>query len=213
MKIMMVDDHDLVREGLRHLLESEPGWQVVGECRRAGDCLEALAGCSPDLVLVDLNLPDGSGLDLLVRIREQYPQLPALVLSSSEEIDTVVEAMRAGAGGYLVKSARREEMLSAVRTVADGGAYLHPRVAPAVLQQLREGPARKNGELDLTSREQAVVSQVSQGRSNAEIAERLMVSLGTVKNDLTLIFRKLGVRDRTQLMAEVARRGLDLGSL
>lgn len=206
---MVVDDHDLVREGLRHLLESEPGWQVVGECQRAGDCLEALARCSPDLVLVDLNLPDGSGLELLGQIQERFAKVPTLVLSSSEEIDTVVKAMRAGASGYLVKSARREEMISAVRTVADGGAYLHPRVAPAVLLQLREGPARKNSETALTSREHGVVRHVSQGLSNAEIAELLMVSLGTVKNDLTLIFRKLGVRDRTQLIAEAARRGLE----
>lgn len=206
----MVDDHDLVRQGLRLLLEGEDGWSVVGECSRAGECLPALARLAPDLLLLDLNLPDGAGQQLARESRAQHPQIPVLVLTTFDDIPSVLGAMRAGANGYLVKSARRDELISAVRTVAEGGCYLHPRIAHAVLGELHHGAvATTPVPLQLSPRESHLLRCLASGMVNPEIARELHVSVGTVKQVLSQLFQKLGVRDRTQLAAEAARRGLD----
>ncbi|MBS2037496.1 response regulator transcription factor [bacterium] len=213
MRLMLVDDHELVREGLRLLLESESGWSVIAECRDSTECREALRQERPDLLLLDLNLPDCSGLELVWELRQQQADLPILVVSSSEELQMVSAAMRAGASGYVVKSARRAELVSAVRVVGEGGCYLHPRVASAIFGHLQSGDTPPLSGAELSERETAVVQYVCQGLSNPDIAALLHVSLSTIKNDLSLIFRKWVVRDRTQLAAEATRRGWNVQPL
>ncbi|MBN9417355.1 hypothetical protein ABS71_11740 [bacterium SCN 62-11] len=207
MRILMVDDHELVRQGLKLLLEGEPGWTVIGECSSAAECLPAVEQLQPDITLVDLSLPDQPGLELVAALKLEFPQLPVLVLSSSEDMASVSGALRAGAGGYLVKSARRDEMIAAVRTVAQGGAYLHPRIASGVLNQFKSSNVLETPSLELSERERTIIHYVSQGLSNPEMAHKLHVSLGTIKNDLSQLFRKLDVQDRVQLIRESTRRG------
>lgn len=208
MRITLVEDHDLVRQGLRLLLESEPGWKVVDECGCCSEAIESLSCRVTDLVVLDLHLPDLSGEELIARVRSQHPKVPILVLSTHDEVAITLGAFRAGASGYLVKSARREELIEAARLVSQGGAYMHPRVAPAVLAQLQSGEKPSDLPVDLSVREQALLQLVGRGCSNPEIAVELHVSLGTVKNDLRQLFRRLEVVDRAQLVAEASRRGL-----
>lgn len=208
MRITLVEDHDLVRQGLRLLLESEPGWKVVDECGCCSKAIESLSYRATDLVVLDLHLPDLSGEALVARVRSQHPKVPILALSTHDEVAITLGAIRAGAGGYLVKSARREELIEAARLVSQGGVYLHPRVAPAVLGQLQNPDKRSPRSVVLSTREQALLQLVGRGCSNPEIAMELHVSLGTVKNDLSQLFRRLEVVDRAQLVAEASRRGL-----
>ncbi|MGE0487921.1 MAG: LuxR C-terminal-related transcriptional regulator [Vulcanimicrobiota bacterium] len=203
MRITLVDGLVLARQGLRLLLESEPGLEVVYECSPSEVCSEEFARSGSALVLLDLL--DGSELGCL----DSFFGVPLLAVASHNDVELAVRAFRAGASGFVVKSAQPDELLLAMQIVAQGGCYIHPRVAQAVLAQLRGGACRASGWDGLGGREFALVSLVAEGLANIQIAQRLNVSLGTVKNDLRGLFVKLGVRDRTQLAIEATRRGLN----
>ena len=198
----MVEDHEVVRSGLRLLLESL-GMSVEVECDGSQQCLRALTKTTADLVLVDVKLADGCGLELTRQLNVLYPDLPVLVLSTYDDIPTVVQAMRAGASGYLVKSASASELHMALKTVSEGGCYLHPKVSAPVLARLRQAVDDPFG---LTPRESALVDCVIEGLSNPDIASRLHVSMSTVKSELSSLYQKFGVSDRTQLAVAVTRQ-------
>lgn len=202
MRILVVEDHVVMREGLKLLVESQ-GLTVARECSLAGECLQALEEAAFDLVLLDLKLPDMDGLALTRQLSHSHPNLPVLVLSTYEDIPTVVSAIRAGARGYLVKTAEAGDLRMALSTVAAGGCYLHPRVAALTLAELSQSAA---GWASLSAREAEVIRAVVEGLANAEIAQRLHVSLGTVKRDLAQLFTRLNLKDRAELVAEAARR-------
>lgn len=201
--ILLVDDQEVIRVGLKLLLESL-GFRVTGECGLASECLKMVTEAEFELVIVELGLPDMDGLTLIRRLQRARAELPVLVLSGQQAVASVVAAIQAGASGYAVKAAAAEELRFAVQTVADGGCYLHPRVAAPALAELRNGG---RGWYGLAAREAVVVGYVLEGLSNAEIAGRLHVSVGTVKRDLGELYRKLEVSDRGRLAAEASRRG------
>lgn len=200
-RIVLIDDHKLVRGGFKALLSAQPGLSVVAEAGTAREGFEAVERTRCDLVILDFNLPDADGPSLVTLIRRHYPKLPVLLLSQHTEPDKVRYAMDCGCHGYVVKSAEEEDLLTAIRIVAVGGIYVHPSVAEACL-------GRRETALEFTPRDVAILRMLASGVSNQELSERLHVSLGTIKRDLSQLFARLDVSDRTQLLAAAISRGL-----
>ena len=198
-RLVLIYDHSLFREGLKAMFQSRSDLSVVGEADSAAGGLEVVERVACDLVVADYSLPDHEGPWLVSRLRQLRPQLPVLVLSQNTDHERVRQILSLGASGYLVKTARREDLLQAVSLVASGGIYVHPAVARALMAQAPDG---------LSERERAILQMLVAGRSNPLIASALHVSLGTVKADLQSLFQKLGVKDRTHLAAIALARGL-----
>ncbi|MBI3927639.1 MAG: response regulator transcription factor [Armatimonadetes bacterium] len=205
----LVEDHKLVREGMRLLLNSDPQIRVMGEAADAEDALAQLLRCQPDVVLIDLSLPGQSGTWCIRQLRENRPDLRFLVVSMYDDPDSVIEAIHAGASGYIVKSATADELRAAVRAVASGGSFLHSEVADAVLRQFRApgDPPGPGEDPDLTAREREILAIIAHGLNNRQMAERLHLSVSAVKSHLRSLFRKFAVSDRTQLVVEAIRQG------
>jgi len=212
-RVLLVDDQKLMREGLRVLLEMEPDLEVVGEAGDGEAALAAYAQHRPDVVLMDVRMPGMDGVEATRRLRERWPEARVIILTTFDDDEYVFEGLRAGALGYLLKDVSGHELAEAVRTVAAGGALIEPSVARKVVAEFARlaPPARP---LDaglpepLTEREQEVLRLLAQGLSNREIAQRLFLAEGTVKNYVTSILGKLGVRDRTQAALRARELGL-----
>ncbi len=205
-RVLVVDDHPVVRQGLRAFLDSRPGIVVVGE---AGDGASAVAEAErlrPDVVLMDLVMPGLVGAAAIRRIRERAPAVRILVLTSFASEDHVVPAVQAGAAGYLLKDVEPAGLEAAIRTVHQGEGLLHPRVAAKVMAELAHGPAPLDS---LTPRELEVLRLLAQGLSNRQIASELVVSEKTVKTHVSSILAKLRLADRTQAALFAVREGLD----
>ncbi|SOC53552.1 response regulator [Ornithinimicrobium cerasi] len=201
-RVLVVDDHPLFRDGLQSLLRTVEDVEVVGAVGDGAAAVAAALRLRPDVVLMDLNLPGTSGMEATRQIAASAPQVAVLVLTMVDDDDTVVAALRLGARGYLLKGAAQEEVLAALRTVSAGGAVLGTGVA----QHLLAGGAGRWAVHDLTPREAEVLAALGQGRSNAEIARALGISLKTVQNHVSRVLTKLQVQDRTQAALRV--RGL-----
>jgi DNA-binding NarL/FixJ family response regulator len=193
-RVLVVDDHAVVRQGLMSLLEEGRDMECVGEAGDAGGALALTAELDPDVVLLDLSMPGEDGVSVIRRLRAREDPARILVLSSYGEGPRVLEALDAGADGYLLKRASSEGILDAIRAVATGGGPIDPRVAPSVIAALRD---RGQSEL-LTEREREVLELVRQGHSNKVIARRLRIAEATVKTHVTHILQRVGVADRTQ---------------
>ncbi len=208
-RLLIVDDHPVVRTGLRHLFETEPGFEVAGEAADGVAAVELAARECPDLVLIDLQMPVMDGVEAIRRIRSLPGAPPALVLTTYDSDAQILAAVEAGAAGYLLKDAPRETLFAAARSAVAGGSPLAPAVAARLLQ--RVGTARRvspDRPEPLTARELDVVRLVARGASNKEIARDLRVSEATVKTHLLHIFEKLGVADRTSAVTTALERGL-----
>jgi DNA-binding NarL/FixJ family response regulator len=205
-RVLIADDHAIVREGLRMLLSDQAGMTVVGEAADAADAVEAAVRLQPDVVLLDILMPGGSGIEALRRIRERCPAVRVVMLTSLADHAAVREAMSAGATGYLLKDVSPADLARAVRDAAASRATLHPEAA----RVLAQGPKTARGAPleDLTPRERSVLELLAQGRSNRQIANRLGLTEGTVKGYLTHLFDKLGVDDRTQAVLFALERGI-----
>lgn len=201
-RVLVVDDHPLFRSGLTGLLQTVDDIDVVGDAGDGEEAVRRAAALSPDVVLMDLNLPGVPGIEATRRITAFADPPAVLVLTMVDDDDTVVTALRVGARGYLLKGAAQEEVLAAIRSVAAGGAVFGPGVARQVLA----GGRQQRWSEDLTSREAEVLAGIAAGRSNPEIARELGVSLKTVQNHASRVLTKLQVRDRTQAALRV--RGL-----
>jgi DNA-binding NarL/FixJ family response regulator len=193
-RVLVVDDHAVVRRGLSSMLATTPDLQCVGEAGDGATALQMVARLLPDVILLDLSMPDGDGISVLRGLSRDGTTPRVLVLTSFGDPDLVLEALHSGADGYLLKHSEAETILDGVRAIAAGGAPVDPRVAPSLLAGLRE---RGQGEL-LTEREQEVLEMVRQGLPNKTIARRLGISEGTVKTHVTHILQRIGAADRTQ---------------
>ncbi|MFK0255112.1 response regulator [Streptomyces sp. NPDC090445] len=209
-RVVIVEDHPLFREGLRLALESADDMLVVGEAETLADLAGAVETGQPQVVVMDLSLPDGSGIEATRRLAEQNPGLSVLVLTMADDDGTLLGALHAGARGYLVKGAGREEVLHAVRTVAAGGAVFGPDVAARIAALVTTGAQRDAERLfpSLTSREVEVLDLVARGHDNRRIARELFVAEKTVRNHITHIFEKLDVATRAEAVARARDAGL-----
>ena len=203
-RIVVVDDHAVVRHGLTAMLASAKDLEVVGAAANGTDALCEVQRTFPDVVLLDLQMPGMNGLDVLARLRDLASPPHVIVLTVHDDDDLVLGAVRGGADGFVLKNATKEDLLSAIRNVAEGGQRFDDVVVRAFLkEQSREEDARL-----LTSREIDILKLVASGHSNREIAAALILSLGTVKTHLDDVYRKLGVSDRAHAVAVAMRRGL-----
>lgn len=207
-RVVVADDHPVVREGLRSFLSSRPGIDVVGEAASADEVVDAVRSLGPDVVLVDLMMP-GGGIEAIGRVT-QLPSPPRmLVLTSFAGDDKVLPALRAGAAGYLLKDVDPSDLEAAIRTVHRGGSVLGPAVAPRVLDQATSTrPVADDRLSELTPRERDVLELLAQGMSNRQIAAELYVAEKTVKTHMSSILTKLRVTDRTQAALYAARHGV-----
>ncbi|MFA7483594.1 MAG: response regulator transcription factor [Vulcanimicrobiota bacterium] len=205
MKVFLVDDHQLFREGLRGMLEVDDRVEVVGESDNALDALKSLETISPDVMLVDLNLPDHDGVWLVGKIRARWGKLPVLMLSMHDGGQEVLEALSQGANGYLTKTVDREELMAALVTVANGGTHLCSSVAAPVLERLKQ--FKPTSVPPLTERESEILQLVVAGKNNSEIAQTLSLSVSRIKFHLSALFQKFDVSDRTSLAVEASSRG------
>ena len=213
--IMLVDDHALMREGLRQLLECEDDMRVVAEAVNGLDAMQQVRKLRPDVVLMDISMPVVDGLAVTRQITNEYPEVAVIMLTMFRQQQQVLQAMRNGARGYLLKSASSQEVAQAIRKVHDGGMLIEPEVTGTLVNEYRrlsdlsgDGLTNHPSVRVLTAREVEIVRYVAAGMSNKEIASRLVYSEKTVKNYLSIIFQKLGIRDRTQAAIFALRQGL-----
>jgi DNA-binding NarL/FixJ family response regulator len=202
-RVLIVDDHPVVRGGLRGVFAGDPDFEVVGEAANGREALEQIRRQPVDVVLMDLRMPEMGGVEAIQQVRSLSPETQVLVLTTYDSDRDVIPAIEAGASGYLLKDVPGDELLRAVRAVMKGESVLSPPVARRLISQVR----RPAGEA-LSQREIEVLQQVANGASNREIAAALFVSEATVKTHLLHIFEKLGVRDRAAAVGEAYRRGL-----
>ncbi|MEU0526840.1 response regulator transcription factor [Streptomyces niveus] len=196
--LIVVDDHPVVRDGLRGMFESADGFEVLGEASGGVAGVELALRVDPDVVLMDLRMPDGGGVDAIAALTRRGARAKVLVLTTYDTDSDTIPAIEAGATGYLLKDAPREELFTAVRAAAEGRTVLSPAVASRLVSRVRTPVA---GNEALSAREREVLELVARGTSNREIAAELFISEATVKTHLTHIYAKLGVRDRAAAVA------------
>ncbi len=208
--LLLVDDQRLMRDGLRTLLELEDGLRVVAEAENGLQALTAYEEHQPDVVLMDIRMPEMDGVEATRRLLQAHPDARIVILTTFDDDEYVFDALRAGALGYLLKDVSGAELATAIRTVAAGGALIEPSVARKVLVEFARlpdvPPAAR--EAHLTAREREILTLIAQGLSNRQIAARLFLAEGTVKNYVSNIFDKLGVDDRTQAAVWAHKHGM-----
>ena len=202
-RIIISDDHPVVRAGLRGMISGEPGFDVIGEAENGKEAIALTGELKPDVVLMDLRMPEMDGVTAIGHIKADYPDVQILVLTTYESDADILRAIETGATGYLLKDTPREELFEAIRLVAQGKSPLDPGVATRLMQRMRGAD-----EEGLSSREIEVLELVAHGTSNKEIAKRLWVSETTVKSHMLHIFDKLGVADRTAAVTAALKRGI-----
>jgi DNA-binding NarL/FixJ family response regulator len=208
-RLMIVDDHEVVRMGLKAALEVEDDFTVVAEAGSGKDAIEKARAHQPDIVLMDVRMEGGhDGIEACREIRDEYPQTRVLMLTSYAEEETVVAALLAGAAGYVLKNVGRARLLEALRSVARGDSLLDSKVTRSVVDKLVSGGAKKDEQDDLTAREREVLALIAEGATNKEIAAKLVVSENTARNHVSHILGKLGFSRRSEAAAYAVRRGI-----
>jgi NarL family two-component system response regulator LiaR len=207
-RVLIVDDHKVVRQGLRFLLEQEDGIEVVGECADGQSAIQAVRTLEPTVVLLDLYLPELDGIGVLAQIKQDRPATEVLVLTSSSDDEHLLAAVRAGALAYLPKPAGVDQVVTSVRAAARGESVLEPRIAARLVREVRELAVRRRPLDQLSPRELEVLRLVADGRSNRQIAEELFISVKTASVHVSNILAKLGVASRVEAAAVAHRAGL-----
>jgi DNA-binding NarL/FixJ family response regulator len=209
-RVVVVEDHTLLRQSIVRTVETLGNYRVVGEVGRGDEAMATIMRTKPHMVLLDITIPGGSGLDVAAKLREVDPSIRILFITMHEDDASIGRAIGLGADGYIVKSASTDEFVKALHAVASGESYLSPGIAKQVMHLARP----RTGTTMLTDRELEILRLLSSGARPVEVGTQLFVSLKTVKNHLTSIYAKLGVQTGTQAVAEAYRRGLvsaDLG--
>jgi len=207
-RILVADDHGVVRQGIRALLATVTDIEVVGEAENGREAVSEVERLQPDVILMDLVMPEMDGIEAIRRITDHQPQARILVLTSFAADDKVFPAIKAGALGYLLKDSSPEELVEAIRQVHQGESSLHPAIARKLLQELSHPPKQPQTPEPLTGREVEVLKLVASGRSNQEIAEELVISEATARTHVSNILRKLHLASRTQAALYALREGL-----
>ncbi len=209
-KVLICDDQEIVCEGLQRILESDPEISVIGIAHDGQEALEMASARNPDLVLMDLKMPVMNGIQATRRLHELHPAIQVLVLTTYADDEWLFEAIRSGAAGYLLKDRPRKELVEAIKGTIAGESYIDPAVARKVLSSVAQAPQAGNHQarISLSPREAEILELLALGLSNADIASRLFLSEGTVRNYMSDLFTKLGVSDRTQAVVAALRAGL-----
>lgn len=206
--IMIVDDHSMIREGLKQLLELDGDMRVVEEASDGVECLEKIGTAKPDVLLLDINMPRMNGLEVLAKLKEKKIKTKVLVLTVHNEIDYLLKAVEIGINGYLLKDSESSELKKAIVSVVDGKNYIQPSLIPSLNAKMIQRDNDKDKIEDLTRRELEVLKLLATGNYNKEIAEELGISERTVKNHVSNIFKKIEVTDRTQAAVFAIRNNL-----
>ena len=203
--VFLLDDHEVVRRGVKDLLEAEADIKVIGEAGTASSALARIPALQPDVAVLDVRLPDGDGVSVCREIRSRMPDVACLMLTSFGDDDALFDAVMAGAAGYVLKQIRGTDLVGAVRTVATGQSMLDPRAASQLMARLRDQAAKKDPLAGLTGQEKKILELIGEGLTNRQIGERLFLAEKTVKNYTSALFAKLGMERRTQAAAYAAK--------
>ena len=207
LRLLVVDDHEVVRQGLVALLDRRDGFEVVAQAGSVADAIAEANRFEPDLVIMDVRLPDGSGIEACREIRSEHPATKVVMLTSYPDEEAVLSAIIAGASGYLLKQVRGRDLVSALESVGRGDSLLDPAVTEKILQRVRAAAGGENDELaDLTTQERKILLLVADGLTNKQIATEVFLSDKTVKNYVSSILSKLNLQRRAQAAAYVAKR-------
>jgi two-component system response regulator DevR len=204
-RVFLLDDHEIVRRGLRELLESDPGLEVVGEAGTAAEALSRIPPTRPDVAVLDVRLPDGNGVEVCREVRSRHPEIQCLMLTSFSDDEALFQAIMAGAAGYLLKQIKGTDLVDAVRRVAAGQSLLDPALTARVLERLRTPPETDERLARLTEQERKILELIAEGMTNRQIAERIHLAEKTVKNYVSNLLAKLGMERRTQAAVFAAR--------
>jgi DNA-binding NarL/FixJ family response regulator len=203
--VFLLDDHEIVRRGVRDLLEAEPDIKVVGEAGTASSALARIPALRPDVAVLDVRLPDGNGVEVCREIRSRMPGVACLMLTSFGDDDALFDAIMAGAAGFVLKQIRGTDLVGAVRTVAAGQSMLDPGAAAQVMARLRGQRDKRDPLAALTPQERRILELIGEGLTNRQIGERLFLAEKTVKNYVSALFAKLGMQRRTQAASYATR--------
>lgn len=206
-RILLADDHNVLRQGIAQMLELQPDMTVVAQAQNGREALQRIAEFSPDVALLDINMPELNGVDATREITAKFPDTRVLILTMYRDDDYVFNAIKAGANGYLLKEVELDELLSSIRAVARGEAVISPAIAARVLNELR-APADPSPPDDLSERDVEILALVGTGLSNQQIADRVHLSERTVRNRLSLIFKRLNVKNRTEAALYAIKQGI-----
>jgi two-component system, NarL family, response regulator DevR len=204
-KVFLLDDHEIVRRGVKDMLEAEPDIVVVGEAGTAESALARIPALRPDVAVLDVRLPDGDGVSVCREIRSRMPQVACLMLTSFGDDEALFDAIMAGAAGYVLKQIRGTDLIGAVRTVARGESMLDPEAASKVMARMRDQASKTDPLAGLTPQERKILELIGEGLTNRQIGERMFLAEKTVKNYVSALFAKLGMERRTQAAAYASR--------
>jgi two-component system response regulator DevR len=204
-RVFLLDDHEIVRRGLREMLEADGEFEVVGEAGTAEEAVGRIPATTPHVAVLDVRLPDGDGVEVCREVRSRHPEIACLMLTSYSDDEALFEAIMAGAAGYLLKQVRGNELVEAIRTVASGRSLLDPAVTQKVLERIRAGTAEDAGIAQLTDQERKIFELIGEGYTNRQIAEHVHLAEKTVKNYVSNMLMKLGMDRRTEAAAYAAR--------
>lgn len=204
-RVFLLDDHEVVRRGVRDLLEAQEDFEVVGEASTAEEGLSRIPPTKPDVAVVDMRLPDGNGVEVCREVRSRDSGIQCLILTSFADDEALFDAIMAGAAGYLLKQIKGTDLVDAIRRVASGQSLLDPEVTARVLERLRKGPEEDERLARLTEQERKILDLIAEGLTNRQIAERIFLAEKTVKNYVSNLLAKLGMERRTEAAVFAAR--------
>jgi two-component system, NarL family, response regulator DevR len=203
--VFLLDDEEVVRYGLRELFDSDGDFEVVGEAGTAGEAMARIPPTKPDVAVLDVRLPDGDGVEVCREVRSRHPEVQCLILTSFADDEALIQAVMAGASGYVVKKLKGADIVKAVRRVADGESLLDPTVAARARDRLRAEPAEDERLARLSTKERKVLDHIADGLTNRQIAQQLHLAEKTVKNYVSNLLAKMGLESRTQAAVVIAR--------